>query len=82
MYVQPIDPNVNMYIAGDVNHNCGSFVKAILEKPDVSLPAKYAFAYSDALPFRKALDVWSEVTGRRATFIQCTLGQYEELWGK
>lgn len=73
--------NAARFIAGDIESNIGTFVKAILNKPEKSLPAKYAFVYSDAMPFNKMLACWSEVTGRRATFLECSKEQYAEMWG-
>ncbi|KAK4541391.1 hypothetical protein LTR36_007992 [Oleoguttula mirabilis] len=80
-YIQPCKPDTHMYVSGNVDHNIGSFVNAILRNPDVSLPAKYAFVYTDAIPFKDMLAAWSEVTGKRATFVQCSLAEYELLWG-
>ena len=80
VYIQPLPPSTSMYIAGDTNHNVGVFVSAILKRPEISLPAKYAFVYTEVIPFKDMLLAWSEVTGRRATFIQCSLQEYEEVW--
>lgn len=68
-----------MYVSGNVEHNLGAFVNAILKKPDVSL--KYAFAYTNAMPFKDILATWSEVAGKRATYLQCSPAEYESMWG-
>ncbi|KAK3070132.1 hypothetical protein LTR53_010991 [Teratosphaeriaceae sp. CCFEE 6253] len=81
VYIQPCKPDAHMFVAGDVDHNIGAFVHAILAKPDVSLPAKFAFCYSDAMPFDQMLAAWSEVTGKRATFLECSKAEYGEMWG-
>ncbi|KAK5125403.1 hypothetical protein LTR85_000512 [Meristemomyces frigidus] len=80
-YIQPCKADTHMYISGNVDHNIGAFVNAILNKLDVSLPAKYAFVYTDAIPFKDVLAAWSEVTGKCATFVQCSVAEYEALWG-
>ncbi|KAK5701498.1 hypothetical protein LTR97_004313 [Elasticomyces elasticus] len=81
IYIQPCKPDSWMFCAGDTEKNVGTFVHAILSKPEISLPAKYAFAYSDALPFNKMLESWSEVTGKRSTFVECTQEEYGKMWG-
>lgn len=67
--------------AGDVENNVGHFVKAILAKPEVSLPAKYAFLYTSQGTFQDYLQAWINVTGRRTTFVTTTLENYEQMWG-
>lgn len=67
--------------AGDVENNVGHFVKAILAKPEVSLPAKYAFLYTSQGTFQDYLQGWINVTGRRTTFVTTTLENYEQIWG-
>ena len=61
-----------MPISGDIEHNVGAFVNAALRKPSISTPAKYAFVHTDVLRYDDVLKIWSEVTGRRATYIECT----------
>lgn len=57
-------------------------VAAILAKPEISTPAKYAFLYTEQGPFRDQLQIWSEVTGRRATYVHVPQAEYESIWGK
>lgn len=59
----------------------GLYVAAILKKPQVSTPAKVALVQSECISIAEMLAVWSEVTGRRATFLQCSVEEYEQLWG-
>jgi hypothetical protein len=71
-----------MYYAGDEQTNAGVFVSAILAKPDVSTPAKYAFVYTEQGPYRDYFQAWAEVAGRRTTFVQISQAEYESVWGK
>lgn len=71
-----------MFYAGDTETNPGVFVSAILAKPQVSTPAKYAFVYTEQGPFRDYYQAWSEVTGRRITYVQASQADYEAIWGK
>lgn len=71
-----------MYYAGDGDYNTGVFVSAIIAKPEISTPAKYAFVYTEQGPFRDYLQAWSDVTGRRATLVYVPQPEYESIWGK
>ncbi|KAK5132627.1 hypothetical protein LTR08_008826 [Meristemomyces frigidus] len=81
IYTQPCAGTTYLNISGNVEHNLGSFVNAVLRKPEISLPAKYALVYTNAMTIDEMLAVWSEVTGKRVTFVQCTSAEYESLWG-
>jgi hypothetical protein len=81
VYIQPSPSTLPIPFAGDVENNAGHFVRAILAKPEVSLPAKYAFLYTSQGTFQDYLQAWINVTGRRTTFVSTTLEKYEEIWG-
>ena len=66
----------------DVDTNVGVFASAILANPQISTPAKYAFVYTEAGPYRDYYAAWSEVTGKRVTFVQVGQEEYESVWGK
>lgn len=81
VYIQPTPPSLQLYCAGDVDHNAGVFVNAILANPSVTLPAKYAFLYTSQGTMQEYLQAWIDVTGRRATFVSTSLERYEQIWG-
>lgn len=81
VFLAPVSPGTQMYIAGDESHNTGVFVSAILNRPEVALPAKYAFVYAEKGSFQDYLQPWIDVTGRRTTFVEVSNEQYESLWG-
>jgi len=81
VFLVPVSPSTQLYNAGDESHNTGVFVSAILKRPEVSLPAKYAFVYTETGSFEEYLQPWIEVTGKRATFVKVSTEQYEALWG-
>jgi hypothetical protein len=82
IYLQPTPPTTNIFYAGDTSTNPGTFVSAILAKPHISTPAKYVFVYTEQGPFSDYLQAWSDVTGKRATYVQVSQEQYEAIWGK
>ncbi|KAI5270100.1 hypothetical protein E4T47_06494 [Aureobasidium subglaciale] len=81
VYIQPADPTLHIYFAGDIPTNAGIFVSAILKNPTTSLPAKYAFLYTSQGTMQVYLQAWINVTGRQTTFITTTLDNYEKIWG-
>lgn len=42
---------------------------------------KYANVALERWSFQEMIDVWSEVTGRKGRFIQCTIEEYKQVWG-
>jgi hypothetical protein len=69
MWISEIENNVGVYVAG------------ILNKPDVSLPAKYCIVTTDIMQYGDALKLWAEVLGRRAQYVECTPEEFEGIWG-
>ncbi|KAM0710758.1 hypothetical protein Q7P35_001496 [Cladosporium inversicolor] len=80
--LQPVSADTHIYYSGDVDTNIGVFASAILAKPHISTPAKYAFVYTEQGPYIDYYQAWSEVTGKRVTFVQVGQEQYESVWGK
>ncbi|THW13254.1 hypothetical protein D6D19_08883 [Aureobasidium pullulans] len=81
VFIQPANPSLHFPFAGDVSHNVGIFVSAILNRPDISLPAKYAFMYTSQGTFQDYLQAWINVTGRKTVFVPTSLESYEQMWG-
>lgn len=65
----------------EVENNVGVFVKHVLAKPEISLPAKYVSVHTDIRPYVDALTAWSEVSGKRAEFIEVSDKQMEGIMG-
>lgn len=55
-------------------------MNAILQKPSVS-QGKYALLHTGQVAFKDMLADWSEVSGKRAVFLQCSRDEYEDIWG-
>ena len=69
-----------MHIAGDVDHNVGSYVRAILANPSVSR-RKNALVCTDSMPYADILKVWNEVSGKRGTYVGLTLEEGRSIFG-
>ncbi|MCJ1305246.1 hypothetical protein MMC08_008060 [Hypocenomyce scalaris] len=80
IWIQPCSADTVLPIAGDAGVNTGVYVRAILARPEVSLPAKYALVQTEALTMGQMLRVWERVTGKEAGFLECTLQEYDGLW--
>jgi hypothetical protein len=80
VFFSPVSAETHIYSAGDEKHNTGVFVSAILKKPEVSLPAKYAFLYTEQGSLQGCLQPFMEVTGKRTVFVQVSLEQYISIW--
>jgi hypothetical protein len=42
---------------------------------------KYANIALEKWSFQEMIDVWSEVTGKKGVFVECSPGTYETFWG-
>lgn len=80
-WMLPAASNAIVPFGGDINHNIGVFVKAILDHPEISLPAKYTLCATDTFTLAEALEVWSEVAERPAALATVTLDGFANLWG-
>ncbi|KAK4542907.1 hypothetical protein LTR36_006096 [Oleoguttula mirabilis] len=78
--IQPCKPETIMWVT-DVEHNVGAYVNAVLAKPSISLPAKYVSVHTDILPYKDVFTIWSEVSGKRCEYIECSAEQYERMYG-
>ena len=58
----------------------GIWVSAILSQPKKS-QGKYAAVAPETLSFEEHLRIWSEVTGKRATFVQCSFDEFVGIFG-
>ncbi|KAH7033671.1 NMRAL1 protein [Microdochium trichocladiopsis] len=81
-YVQivPSTADAEVLMAGDLTHNPGLWVRQILAKGDITY-GKYTRVALERWSFQKAIDVWSEVTGKKGVFVPCTVEKYTELFG-
>lgn len=80
-WMLPASPNAVVPFGGDVNHNIGVFVHAILKRPEVTLPAKYTLMASDTFTLAEALSMWSKIAERPAALATVTLEGFQALWG-
>ncbi len=69
-------------MAGDVSLIFGVFVAAILARPNVSLPSKYALVMTEAITCKDIIKAWAEATGKDTTYIQVSLQALDSLWPK
>ena len=81
LWALPASPHTVVPLGGDVSHNIGVFVTAILAHPELTQPAKYTIVASDTCTLTEALAIWSDVAGRPAAVATVTLDGFEALWG-
>ena len=80
IWIHPTTPDSGIYIAGDMNVTTGIWVKAILEQPDKTYE-KYVSQATDYLTWAEILEVWSKVTGKRASILQVSYDDFVRVWG-
>lgn len=60
--------------------NPGIWVRQVLATGSRAF-GKYANVALEKLSYKEMLDCWSEVTGKPAVLVQCTVESYIRLWG-
>ncbi|KAL9624903.1 MAG: hypothetical protein Q9160_000950 [Pyrenula sp. 1 TL-2023] len=81
LLMAPGSGDIVVPIAGDVENNTGLFVQAIVEHPEASLPAKYVDIRTDDLQFEEMTKIWSDVTGKRGTYVAAPADKFKAIWG-
>ncbi|KAK7414182.1 hypothetical protein QQX98_006968 [Neonectria punicea] len=76
----PCSPNAGIEVTGDMAVNPGIWVRQILANPEKTLGG-YTSISAEYCTYGDMLKIWSEVTGRPAAFVSCSLSDYEGLWG-
>lgn len=58
----------------------GIWVAAILSNPDKA-QGKYAPAAPETLTFKRMLEIWSAVTGKRGAYMESSKEEFVNVWG-
>lgn len=80
MQLMPFAPHARHLVSGDMNINPGLWVRGILSS-GTKAHGKYANVALEKLSFQEMLDIWAEVTGRKAMYVQATAETFVNLWG-
>lgn len=76
----PSKPDANIPVVGDMAIVPGMFAKAILAHPEKTL-GRYCFVASETLTWRKMLEIWGEVMGRKTAYVETTVEGATALFG-
>ena len=80
IWLNPVSHKAVIPSAGDATVNVGVFAKAILEQPGKTL-GKYAAVVADMPTHEELLGYWSEVTGKRAAFLEANGKDWVKAFG-
>ncbi|KAI1853053.1 hypothetical protein JX265_012809 [Neoarthrinium moseri] len=81
-YIQlmPTKPSARILLSGDMSTNPGIWVRQALATAPKSF-GKYANVALEKWTFQEMADVWSQVTGKKCSFVQCSPEDWTALWG-
>ncbi|KAH8200577.1 hypothetical protein TruAng_005229 [Truncatella angustata] len=81
-YIQivPAKPDSKILLSGDMTVNPGIWVRQVLATAPKSFE-KYANVALEKWTFQNMVEVWSEITGKPARYIECTLEDWTKIWG-
>lgn len=80
IWLSPVSNKAVIPSAGDVTVNVGLFAKAILEQPEKTL-GKYVAVVADTPTHEELLGHWSDVTGKRAAFLEANGKDWIQAFG-
>ncbi|CAH0025889.1 unnamed protein product [Clonostachys rhizophaga] len=80
IWIQPSKEDAVLPIAGDVQHNVGVVVEAILEAGAKAFN-KVAIVITDYIKISDAVRVWESVSGSRAVYVGVPDSTIETIWG-
>ncbi|PVI05627.1 NAD(P)-binding protein [Periconia macrospinosa] len=80
MQLMPFAPQARHLVSGDMNINPGVWVRGILSSGSKA-HGKYANVALEKLSFQEMLDIWAEVTGKKAMYVQATAETFTNMWG-
>lgn len=76
---QPADTPIKTI--GDVKHNVGVFVNAILAQPEKTQDGTFVVAHVEDTTAGDLLQKWAKATGKTAQYLQVGQKAYNQLWG-
>lgn len=81
-YIQlsPAASDVPILSIGSPSANIGTFVVAIFNQPKKTLGGKFVTAYVEETTTGQMLKEWSEVTGKKSTYVQTSLEDFSAIW--
>ena len=82
-YIQlsPASPSTPVKTIGSPSANIGKFALAIFQHPGKTLGGKFVTAYVEETTTGQMLKDFSDVTGKKATYVQVALEEFSEIWG-
>lgn len=81
-YIQllSVSPSVTIPLLGDERANPGLFVRAILDRPDLTLPAKAVAGVDEQLTLAEVSRAYGAAHGINVRCVQISKADYNELW--
>lgn len=76
----PTKPDARILLSGDMSVNPGIWVRQSIASAPHSF-GKYANVALEKWTFQEMVDVWSEITGKKCVFVECSIEAYSALWG-
>lgn len=81
-YIQllSVPPSVKIPLLGDERVNSGLFVRAILDRPELTLPAKAVAGVDEQLTLSEVTQAYGKAQGINVRCVQISKTDYMELW--
>lgn len=82
-YVQlfPVSDDTPITTVGDPKVNTGIYALAIFNQPQLTI-GRIVLAQSETRTTREIINLWSQILGKPADYVQIPLDHYDNLWPK
>jgi len=82
-YVQlfPVSDDTPITTVGDPKVNTGIYALAIFNQPQLTI-GRIVLAQSETRTTREIINLWSQISGKPADYVQVPLDHYDNLWPK
>jgi hypothetical protein len=78
--LQPCSTDTLVSTIALTSKNVGLFVKAILAKPEITLPAKYVLGSTDTITNGGLVELLSEISGKEIDYLKVSAEDYDKVW--
>lgn len=81
IFTAPVGPGTVINTIGDARANLGTFVRAALQQPSLTMGGRVVSAVTAQMTLGGWLEMWERATGKSVVFLKISQEDYERLWG-
>ncbi|KAK3071329.1 hypothetical protein LTR53_008834 [Teratosphaeriaceae sp. CCFEE 6253] len=80
VWLSPVSAEAELVSIGSQQHNVGVFVRAILDHPQLTLPARYVMAEAERTTLGEVIELYAKLTGRPTQYVRIDAAAFNDLF--